>query len=246
VKTVYGGEIEFPANPFVALADFLIILLLVMILAVIHQSLGANKVIERTAVSTLQEKLRNKCWSNNDRLCMSKILRDAHKRGEFKETYRDGDLQRFWFKQSLFFTSGTYTIGTERGKKLLIEFGRILAKSQGDAKNPQTRPFKRVIVEGHADRSEGTPEALWSLSSARANQAVILLYSKSHLAPNHIEASGRGAWEPAKGARSVSPQIASQLNKRLEIVVVYSGRQSVDHINLQDRRRLMIDQKSKM
>ncbi len=241
MKNAFSGEIDFPADPFVALADFLIVLLLVMILAVVHQSLGANKVIERTAVSDLQDRLLSSCWSTDDNLCMSAILRDAHARGEFKETYRDGDLQRFWFEQSLFFSGGSSNIATERGRKLLAEFGRILAKSQGDAVNPETRPFKRIIVEGHADRSEGPPEATWSLSLARANQAVILLYATSHLAPNLIEASGRGCWEPAIGVAGASPDRASQLNKRLEIVVVYAGRQSVDHINREARRRNLGD-----
>jgi len=236
MRSLYRGEIEFPANPFVALADFLIILLLVMILAVVHQSLGANKVIERTAVSDLQDRLVRSCWSSNGSVCRSPLLRNAHARGEFDETYRDGDLQRFWFKESLFFSTKSSEVQTERGRRLLAEFGRILANSQGDPTSPETRPFKRVIVEGHADRSEGSPEEIWSLSLARANQAVVLLYAKSKLSPSLIEASGRGCWEPARGSVRAVPAVASKLNKRLEIVVVYAGRQSVDHINLEARR----------
>jgi hypothetical protein len=133
VKKLFGGEIEFPANPFVALADFLIILLLVMILAVVHQSLGANKVIERTAVSTLQDQLLKKCWSPDDQSCQSLALRQAHARGEFDETYRDGDLQRFRFKHTLFFKwlqPDCYQTGTQTVKPVCCNPGKQSRRSQ--------------------------------------------------------------------------------------------------------------------
>jgi flagellar motor protein MotB len=92
-----------------------------------------------------------------------------------------------------------------------------------------------VIVEGHADTSEGSSERIWSLSLERAKEAVVIL-NQSDLSPRLIEASGRGCWEPAKGADKVDSHTASEMNRRLEIVVVYAGPQSIDHINLKSKQ----------
>lgn len=231
-----GIDIEFPANPFVVLADFLIMLLLVVVLAVVHQSLGTNKVIERTAVSVLQDQLNGRLWSADNRVCKSGMLRAFHERGQLVETYRDGDLQRFWFGYPVVFARGSGKLETQQGQRLLQEFGRVLASSQGNPRYPETRPFKRIIVEGHADRSEGSNEATWAISLARANQATLLLCKGTRLSPELVEASGRGCWVPVRRIAGNSGRSLAEANRRIEIIVVYAGRQSVDHINRRKRQ----------
>ena len=232
MKPKYRGDLEFPANPFVALADFLFVVMIVLILAVVHQSVATNKAVERLAVDAHQKHMRDSFWSPNDKVCRSSVLRDAYNKGIFGEIYRDGDLQRFWFDPRLFYTERSSVVPTSRGMQLIDEFGRVLAASQGNPSDPKSRPYKRVIIEGHADKYEGSVDVVWGLSIARANRAVIRLHTITGLSPNLLEASGRGAWEPQLGKLTDGrPVPQGQMNRRIEIVLVYAGPQSVDYIN---------------
>jgi flagellar motor protein MotB len=221
--------IEFPANPFVALADFLMVLLLVLIMAIVHQIITNSRHMERLAVDEQSKTLRGLAERNP-------ALRAAMNRGAFRQSYYDGDLQRFRIQGSLSFDKDSDALKPE-GRRLLQEFGRVLAQQQGNPFNPITRPFKRVIVNGNADWSEGESDdpklaerKVWELSVRRAEAAVIAIRegAKPLLHPSLIEASGRGSYDPAMllDSRNPDPAVVAENNRRLEVIVVYSGEQT--------------------
>jgi hypothetical protein len=225
--------IEFPANPFVALADFLIVLLLVLVLAVLHQSVSSNRLIARMAVDDLQKLLLSRCRGADSGFRTDPVLRRAFDTKLVAETYRDGDLQRFWFDSRLLYPRASTdgrgpTAAKPEGGRILAAFGSVLRQHQGNPSDPNTRPFKRIIVEGHADRSEGDDAQVWALSLARAGAAVRLLVERSGIHPMLVEASGRGCWErpnPRYGGGSSAAR-----SRRLEIVVVYSDKRALEYL----------------
>lgn len=240
VKRRNADAIEFPANPFVALADFVIVLLLVMILAVLHQSVSCSRLIERMAVAELQQRLLGMCGASDAGLPADSALRSAYNNGDMKQTWVDGDLQRFWLKSTLFFGSGETSIRSQHARDILKGFGSLLKQHQGDLRYPGTGLYKRIIVQGNADRSEGKDIEVWSLSLQRARSAASILQEEANLSPLLIEASGRGCWDPAvpvePGMTRTQRQEAAVANRRLEIVIVYSGHRAMQYVRRSQAR----------
>lgn len=145
----------------------------------------------------------------------------------------DGDLQRFWIDGTTLYrpvagaapnAAPRYEL-TEAGKEILTGFGEILRARQGDTAKPGTGLFKRIQVQGNADRSEGDDNAVWVLSLGRAREAAQVLQNRGGIYPKLIEPTGRGCWDErtATGA-TANAVVRAEQNRRLEIVVIYSAR----------------------
>jgi len=207
MKQTFDG-IDFPANPFVVLVDFLLLFVLVLLLSVLQQSVASSQWIERMAVSDLQKRLENEVKSHPN---LSKLV---------LKTWTDGDLQRFWLDGKLLFaTPHSIIVDSPEGMARLSEIGSIFKKYQGNPLDPGSGLYKRIIIEGHSSISEGSTEHTWALSLQRANSALNILQGHSGLAPQLLEASGRGCW--------LKPYIQSGWAVRIEIVVAYSGGRSM-------------------
>jgi len=222
----HGGSglldgVEFPANPFVALADFLLVLLLIFALGYAAIKIGDESLYQRLSVERLQERMSRElhdAYSNSA---------DAVVAGSWGKhvslDYKEGDLQRWWIDGTLFYEQGSAFVGSKAGHELLVTMGKTFASVQGNADKPGSGYFKRIIIEGHADRSEGDDLRVWQLSLARAQEAALILQKEAGIHPRLLEVSGRGCWwpraYPSVGAR---PGTILAENRRLEIVVVYS------------------------
>lgn len=225
------AAITFPANPFVALADLAIALVLILVLAVLHESVSSNRLIERVAVHAVERKLVAETADDNAS-SPGRVLARATKNGEFRQLWIDGDLQRFRIHGPLCFGPRSNILRPAAGgqvgvKSILAAFGRVLSRHEGNLRDPGSGLFKRIIVEGNADPSEGDDAARWKLSLARAQAVVAVLERDGHLSPEVIEASGRGSWDPAVVVQAgMSPQqrtAAAAANRRIELVLAYSG-----------------------
>ncbi|HLY64118.1 MAG TPA: hypothetical protein VKU60_01190, partial [Chloroflexota bacterium] len=165
MKARFQDVIEFPANPFVALADFVVVLLVILVLAIVEQNITNSSLVARASVASLQKEIN---------ATVRKIAPPDLASG-IVERKVDGDLQRFRIDGANAFDPDS-AILKPRGRALLIRFGQMLAECQG---NPyrDDRPFKRIIVEGHADMAEmgGQEDAVWRLSSERALAAISVL-----------------------------------------------------------------------
>ena len=218
--------IDFPANPFVALADFVIVLVLILIVTIVHQSISNSSLMERAAVASTQHELNVDVISSTGlrslNLNESGNNRPMHRaEQDFAEIFVDGDLQRFRLRGALSFARGSATL-TPEGKVLLSAFARQLAQRQGSPYHPETRPFKRVIINGNADVTEGDEKHVWALSVQRALDAVAVLRQQG-VHPELLEASGRGAYEPVLFPDPAQGEMVAETNRRLDIIVVYSG-----------------------
>lgn len=237
MKRRLSEVIEFPANPFVALTDFLVVLILILILAILHQTVSSSRLIERMAISQLQQQLLTEISTQASGSSKTAILNKAYHQGQIKQTWVDGDLQRFRLQGKIFFDHGKATLSSAQAKQILTAFGEILRSHEGNLNDPGSGLYKRIIVEGHADRSEGDNGQVWSLSLERASQGTSVLQQAAGLSPLLIEASGRGCWDNNTiVTHSMTPQQASDVtadNRRLEIVIVFSGERSMEYLRQQ-------------
>lgn len=90
-------------------------------------------------------------------------------------------------------------------------------------------------MNGHADRVEGPEAQTWQLSLRRAQAAISVLREDCKIHPSLLEAAGRGAFEPALNRGQASGTRVAEANRRLEIVIVYSG--NISLLYLQGQRR---------
>lgn len=215
-------SLEFPANPYIALADFTLALLLVVILGYASAKAGNEALLQRVIVEKQQQDLLK---AMNDKFVLPKPKHPvAIWNKEILCTYQDGDLQRYWIDGRLLFPGGSTTVTRrQRGYWTLRAIGGVLADY--DRKNRQrdeTGSFKRVLVEGHASPWEGGELRKMEISQERSRSVAAVL-QESLLSSKLIEASGRGDRYPPR----VPPKERAKLPKgleprRVEIIVIYS------------------------
>lgn len=230
-----SDAVDFPANPFIVLADFVITLLLIMILGIIHQSISSSSFLQRTAIDALQKHLMTELSGVDPHNASDPVLKQAFQTNLIQRTISDGDLQRFWLNGKFCFDWRSSQI-TPGGQKLLAAFASVLSRYQGDRQRRGNGLFKYIIVEGHADPGEGSPVEVKNLSVQRAQAAVqILKNGEQGLSPVLIKECGRGDldrgnfyFNPVEMTKLSAADI-TLLNKRIEIVVVYSGKRALDY-----------------
>lgn len=218
MRRTYKESIEFPANPFVAFADFILMTLVVVTLGFIYQSVYSKEVIQRIAVQNLQKHLRDELRNS---------IQNSMPEGSnlIREVPPDGDLQRFTFDGSYLYEKEIKkeaTSLTKSGRMLLTQFGQLLHKYEGDVDHPGHGLFKRISVQGNCDASEGDDDTVWRISQARAREVAEILQRDCKINGELIEATGRGSWDKSTLSRD------SLKNRRVDIVVYYSGVNAVE------------------
>jgi hypothetical protein len=229
--------IDFPANPFVALSDFTMVVLLLVVLGFVYQSVSSNRLFERLAVTNLQSRLQTELSgkgadaASRSAACQQLFRGFANNTVVGKATDTDGDLQRFRIDGATLYRNTADPLPpryelTPEGRQMLTGFGEILRNHQGDTAKPGTGLFKRIQIQGNADRSEGDDNAVWLLSLARAREAAQILQNEGGVSPLLIEATGRGCWDPRRlpgQTRNNGSEERAAQNRRLEIVIIYSA-----------------------
>ena len=210
-----GEAISFHANPFVALADFLVVLLLVLIIAYLAQNLSSSSLAQRAAVVTVQKDI-------NVRIVTGLRQAPPLPADTFQEVYADGDLQRFQLRGDLAFDPKKSVLKAE-GKEALSRFAAQIVRLPT---NP--RAYKRIVLLGHADVTEGgsgrNGEVVrWDLSQQRAREALLFLREHTGINTSLLEVSCIGSNEPAVNPDAVTPHGIPAANRRLDVIIVYSG-----------------------
>lgn len=202
--------IAFPANPFVAFADFLLVLVLILIVAYLAQSITSSSLAQRAAVASLQKDI-------NVHLHDGLMSSGGFPADAFQEVYVDGDLQRFQLRGDLAFEAGSWEL-KPAAKTILKQFALQIVRYQ---KSP--RPFKRITLLGHADASEGDTRRCWNLSVERARTALNYLQDNTQIDTGMLEVSGIGKNELAVKPGDRSRSEFASANRRLDVIVIYSG-----------------------
>ncbi len=136
----------------------------------------------------------------------------------------DGNLQRFRFSSAILFDSASDE---------LKDTGRRVLGKLGNALNHPEQLFDEILIEGHTDnrniRTSRFPSN-WELSSARATAVVRFLEDSASVDPHKLKISSVGKSQYIPASEQPEPDSAStedleawlQLNRRIEIVLVYS------------------------
>jgi hypothetical protein len=215
MRRAYRDSIDFPANPFVAFADFILMILVLVTLGFIYQNVYNDEVIQRLAVQRLQGLLQKDFYGGLD---------DGQRRFAI-EKFKDGDLQRFTFDGAYLYNKGVNEESSKlnnSGRMLLVKFGKVLHEYEGDSTRPGYGLFKRISIQGNCDKSEGDDDTLWKISQARAREVAEIFQRDCKINPELIEATGRGSWDKS----TLSSDMLK--NRRLDIVVYYSGARAVE------------------
>ncbi len=127
----------------------------------------------------------------------------------------DGQLMRYRFADRVLFDSGEAVL-KDSGRQVLSIMGRVFRSKVGT--------FSHIQVEGHTDDRPihtASFDSNWELSSARATSVVRFLEDDAQLAPELLSATGYSQYRPLALGDS---DHARQLNRRIEVVVVYTLR----------------------
>lgn len=225
----FREAIEFPANPFVALADFVILIVFVLMLSDLRQTILNGKLIERMAVTQAQSQLRQD-MSGKGLVSLTENEKQALDQAFEKQTltqppaFAVGDLQRFRLEGRAVFRGPDYTRVSPDGADLLHAIGKILAAYQGNLDDPGSGLFKRVAVEGLASARDGAESYQWQVSVDRAQEATRTLMQGTNLSSKVMAVTGRGAWS------DTADKPDGPSNQRIEILIAYDGKRTLNYL----------------
>lgn len=195
---------KYDINFWPSMSDTLFILLLIFIFVLFTNFIMSMKylVIQKNQL-TMQKKI------------LSEMI--AYKEDIVIES--DGNLQRIRFSDKVLFNMGSYEL-KDRGKSLLSELGKLLQKERG--------LYSQIQVEGHTDDipiNKSTIPTNWELSALRATTVVKYMQSEG-IDPAIIPmvATGYSEFHPISTDKQTNggfTQQARELNRRIEIVLVY-------------------------
>ena len=223
------GNLNYPANPYVVLADMLLATLFIFILYSILPTIQATDeaaLIRRRQNMLEQESKRtfgddavrvDKPGSRqNDQAVWQKL------EGVVFVLKLDAASVKFIFVNDVLFTPGGRTL-TEDGVEALKKLNTVI----GSLKNSE---YAKLVVEGHAVLSEGGRRArpererfLQALSTDRANVVLDWLVSKNITPAEKTWATGSGWHNPIRKNKSKVAAI-DQLNRRVQIEVRFTSR----------------------
>ncbi len=188
-------------NPYIALTDLCINLVLIFALMLPIVMLLGNKGWEAAKYRKLQD------------LFKSEIAKaDTGRLKPIQKPHSDvpGE-QRWMFPGQQMFDGGTSTLSPD-GENALNAFGKVLKDHKS--------LWKRVRVEAHTRQvltyyDGGAEKRSWDLTSQRANVVTKYLFYEGHIEPNFFTASGRGDQDPIDKINK-----GSFINDRLDILVI--------------------------
>lgn len=199
----HGDEPHVPMWP--SMSDLALCTALVMILYVVVQFVVSY---EATAL-TLEIETRQEALAR----VVSTAVGESF--GSQLRIAGDGNLQRITFSDQVLFDSG---------RAELKPTGKLILQTVGGVLRERSESFARVLVEGHTDdrplRRDSPFPSNWELSSARATSVVRFLHDDCGLEPKLLSASGYSQFHPIDDR---DHDDARGLNRRVELVVVYSA-----------------------
>lgn len=189
-----------PVNPYIALADSTLNLVLVLVLF-----------IATVLLAILQKEDTH--VNNRDQF---KAAVEATIPAQFRPKPLDAakkndppGAQRWVFEGQLLFKRGTARL-TPQGQQVLEEFVNVLARNGN--------MWRRVRIEGHTLRTPDKTRDNWSLATDRAATVAQLLTShRCNISPNYIATAGRGGQDYLPSYPGNDPH-----QERVEIVVEYA------------------------
>ena len=206
-------------NPFIVLADVVLMTTLILFLYLITQSLQLNR--EAFALRMVQKQKD---------ATVEGLKKEYRSRwGANKQVYAYSELgiQHIYFSDNILFDSGKFDLN-KNGRQALHHFYVVMRRRMSENKEIT------LTIEGHTDAvpypAQGGPRRdydNWNLSADRALSVVRYLQGKDcGLPPERMAASGRGQFDPAPGEHNPrDPKTGEPLpdakNRRIEIIVKY-------------------------
>lgn len=189
-----------PVNPYIALADSTLNLVLVLVLFIatvllaILQKEDTHKTSQATFVQAVE--------------AMPRALRPTGL--DYAERNDPPGTQRWTFENHLLFKKGTDVL-TPEGRRVLKAFIAVLAR-HGDV-------WRRVRIEGHTVRTANRQGDDWALATNRAAAVARLLTSGScKINARYIATAGRGGQARLRDYPDLDAR-----QERVEIILEYSG-----------------------
>jgi chemotaxis protein MotB len=205
VKGLTSSGLADPVNPYIALADSTLNLVLILVLFVatllfaLLQKEDTHKSGQDTFVRATD--------------ALPEAVRPVHV--EFRVRNDPPGTQRFLFSNHLLFTPGTATL-TPDGRKVLNAFIGVLA-THGNV-------WRRVRIEGHTTRTPQGQNDNWVLATNRAATVAQLLTSgHCKINPEFIATAGRGGQTKLDQYGDADPH-----QERVEIILEYADQTAVE------------------
>ncbi len=193
--------VEDGANPYIALADLAINLVLVLAFFV-----AAVNALGRAG----WEQIRYKDMQAEFRRAVETLPKAERPQENLGKNDPPG-VQRWVFSGSGLFKPGTahFVQPVWQGSHPLASFARLLKENQ--------RQWRRIRVEGHTKPpNPGAPDE-WELSAARAAMVTKVIAVRGHIPPHFLAVAGRAGQDPMNKASPGDPS-----NERVEVLVEYT------------------------
>jgi chemotaxis protein MotB len=191
--------VEDETNPYIALADLAINL--VLILAFFAAAVNA---LGRAG----WEQVRYRDAQREFREAIRRSLSGAQRPLELGGKNDPPGVQRWVFPGSVLFQPGGPILRRE-GKAALIQFAQVLSLHRNK--------WRRIRIEGHTrPPAPGEPDD-WDLSCRRAAAVEQVFYFEGHLAPNLLAVAGRAGQDPVRKGSN------DPVNERVEILIEYAA-----------------------
>lgn len=197
----HAWETEGESNPYIALADLAINLVLILTFFVAALNVlgraGWEQVRYREAQSALKAAVARS---------LPPSLRPLEDRGKNDPP----GAQRWVYAGRMLFEPHTAKL-TREGSHSLVVFARVLRQEKGTIK------WRRIRVEGHTTPPAPGELDDWELSAARAAAVARVLHARGHIASYYLGVAGRAGQSPVNRANRADPA-----NERVEVIVEFA------------------------
>ncbi|HEX2951387.1 MAG TPA: OmpA family protein [Armatimonadota bacterium] len=198
-----GLQAEENVNPYIALADLAINLVLILAFFI-----AAVNAMGRAGWEQVRYRDRQKEFRQSIVASLPIALRPYEHFGK----HDPPGVQRWVFSEQRLFVPGTTRI-TPGGRIGLVKFAGVLVKHR--------TLWRRVRVEGHTRPPINGSRDDWELSSARAAVVARILYAEGHIPPYNIAVAGRAGQNPIDRSNPKDPR-----NERVEILLEYAQQET--------------------
>lgn len=186
-------------NPYIALADLLVNLVLILAFFV-----AAVNALGRAGWEQVRYREQQQAFRHSVLVSLPPTLRPYEHLGK----HDPPGVQRWVFAERRLFTPGTASL-TADGRHALVLFAGVVAHHRA--------LWRRVRVEGHTRPPLPRAADDWELSAKRAAVVARILYAEGHIPPYYLAVAGRAGQNPIDKAWPADPA-----NERVEILLEYA------------------------
>ncbi len=203
LRDTVGDNGEHTLNPYIALADVCVSLILILAFVV--------------ATTVLLGKVGwDQVRYRDDKAAVAKaVVEELGDAAPWEDNGRRDPMgkQRWVFTQRGIFGPGTAVL-TADGMRTLNSFAGVLRSEQ--------KRWRRIFIEGHTMPPLGGEPDDWGLSAMRAAAVARVFYCNGHIPPHRLAVSARAGQAP-RVEKEQDPR-----NERVEVVVEYENVSSPD------------------